>query len=172
MKKLTLGFVFVAGLAVALQAATITKITGNPEVAPPSSLEWQKAQRNMKIGDNTKLRCGPGSKAELITNNGHKIKVWPKSEISLDKVDGETSKFSLFLGKIRSIVKKLKGREKFEVKTPVAVCSVRGTDFAVEIGEENQMLVEVYEGQVAAQEEMTGAEVIVNAGEFTQVFQN
>lgn len=153
-------------------AAKVNTIFGKPSITKGDTRQVKNASKGMELYDNDRVKCDAKSKADIILDNGHRIKVWPKSEISLEKVKGKDTIIKLISGRVRSLVKKLRGSEKFEVRTPVAVCSVRGTDFSVEMGDNNQMKVEVYEGVVAAKEETTGREVDVNAGEFTQVQQN
>ena len=171
-KRITLLALLTLVLPLTLQAAKITSTTGKTEIYRSSEGGWQNAVKGADLLSGDKVRCGSNSRADIVTGNGHKIKVWSRSEVSMDKVDGAETKIGLLVGRLRCWVKKMRPAEKYEVKTPVAVCSVRGTDFAVEVNENKQMRVEVYEGQVAASEDRTGREVIVNPGEFTQIMPN
>ena len=167
--------IVLSGLALAVsypQAAKIIAVKGDPEVFKSVKNEWTKTAKGSEVRSTDKVRCGKDSRADILLDNGHRVRMWPKSEISLNKIESGQTDIKLIFGRIRSFVKKLRPREKFEVKTPVAVCSVRGTDFSVEVGEDNKVMVEVYEGQVAAREELTGSEVLVNPGEFTSIVTN
>src|SRR3989339_413140 len=157
--------------AMPASSARISSVSGKPEIQSSAAAGWKAAGKGDKLHSNARIRCGKSSRAEIITDNGHRIKVWPRSEVALEKIDGAETRMQLFAWRIRSMVKKLRGTNKFEVKTPVAVCSVRGTDFSVEL-DKNATKVEVYEGQVAAHEEMTGSEVMVNAGQYTSIEAN
>ncbi|MFA5778736.1 MAG: FecR family protein [Elusimicrobiota bacterium] len=105
----------------------------------------------------------------IIMINGHEVTVSEKTEVSLNELTEDSSMFSIWLGKIRAKVNKLKAKQKFEIKTPTAICAVRGTDFAVDVSADLFTRLEVYEGVVSAREEITGGEVLVNPGEFTTI---
>lgn len=80
-----------------------------------------------------------------------------KSEI-LDLGD-ETAVIKLDEGRIKSIVKKLSPRSKFEIKTPLAVAAVRGTEFDVGV-REGRVEVETIEGVVGVMDNEGRLEVI------------
>lgn len=172
MNKLFCAVLLTLVVTLNLYAARITRIEGKPEVLSSISAQWHLISKSTTLNEKDRIRCGTGSRLEILLASGHRIKMWPKSEISIEKINAQESKINLMLGRLRSWVKKLKAKEKFEVKTPVAVCSVRGTDFTVEVGQDNQTTVQVYEGTVAAKEETTGQEVLVRSGEFTQIQEN
>jgi hypothetical protein len=170
IKVFSLGILLL--LCAGANAAKITSVRGSPEIFRASGGSWEKAARSAPVGKSDKIRCDRASSVVINTETGHKIQIWPGSEVSIDEVDSAESRFSLAFGRIRSWVKKLKRNEKYEVRTPVAVCSVRGTDFDVELTPDNKTRVQVYDGVVAAREEMTGREVTLNPGEFTQIIEN
>lgn len=171
-KRITLLAVLALALPLTLQAAKITSTTGKTEIYRSSDKGWQSAAAGEELVSGSKVRCGARARAEILTTGGHKVRLWSKSEISVDNVDGAETKIGLVIGRLRSWVKKMRSNEKFEIKTPVAVCSVRGTDFMVEVDENKLMRVEVYEGQVAAGDERTGAQVLLNPGQFIQMSPN
>ncbi|MFH1368668.1 MAG: FecR family protein [Elusimicrobiota bacterium] len=171
-KKIIYSLALIIALSGWAYAARVTTILGKPSITKGGTNQAKEAVKGMSLYDADKVRCDAKSKADIVLDNGHRIKVWPKSEISLDKIKGKETTIKLLAGRIRAIVKKLSGNQKFSIKTPVAVCSVRGTDFAVELGDNNQVKIEVYEGVVTAKEETTGSEVTLNAGEYTQIQQN
>ncbi|MBW2030322.1 MAG: FecR domain-containing protein [Deltaproteobacteria bacterium] len=49
------------------------------------------------------------------------------------KKDARTSVIGLLFGRVRFIVSKIKGKSTYRVKTPTAVCGVRGSDFALAV---------------------------------------
>ncbi|MEW6555918.1 MAG: FecR family protein [Elusimicrobiota bacterium] len=117
------------------------------------------------------IKTASGATAEVLINE-HKVNVSQNSELAVSltrTISGDTTLINVMIGKIRAVVKKLKARQKFEVKTPTAICAIRGTDFSVEVTEYATTRLEVYEGIVSAKEETTGKEVMVYPGEFTTV---
>lgn len=174
MKRLVMLGVAACGLLQPLHAAKVVSVTGAPEVLVNAGGTWHAATATggMKVASASRVRCDAGSTASIVTENGHKLKIFPGSEVALSAVDGNATTVQVITGRLRSWVKKLKKHGKFEVKTPVAVCSVRGTDFSVEYGADKKARVEVYEGMVAAREERTGAEVFVTPGTGVTITQN
>ncbi|MFH0947712.1 MAG: FecR family protein [Elusimicrobiota bacterium] len=126
------------------------------------------AKAGQKLNPNDIIKTYGGS-TSIIAINEHKITVSEKTETAILELTNETSLLKIWVGKIRAIVKKLKAKQKFEIKTPVAIVAVRGTDFAVDVTEDLKTRLEVYEGVVSAKEETTGGEVLVNPGEFTTI---
>jgi len=172
MKRLTVAVAILLAGVIASHAANITSFAGKPEVFKSVNGRTHPAVKGMMLSASDTITCDKNSRAEIRLDGGHRIKIWPGSKVSLEKISGGETNITLIMGRVRSWVKKLRAKEKFQVKTPVAVCSVRGTDFSVEVGEGDKVRVEVYEGKVAAAEEQTGSEVMVKAGEYTAIEAN
>jgi hypothetical protein len=153
-----------------VSAAVISDVSGTAETAGPAG-GWRKARIQMTLGEKDRVRCGAGARAVITLDDGHRVKLWPKTEVALSKLKCGQSKIDLMAGRIRAWVRKLGNGARFEVKTPVAVCSVRGTEFSVAIENGNDVRVEVFEGQVAAREESSGQQVLVNPGQFTEIME-
>ncbi|OGS32586.1 MAG: hypothetical protein A2474_00205 [Elusimicrobia bacterium RIFOXYC2_FULL_34_12] len=147
---------------VCLAAAKIDSFSGKVTINGFNAVVGQKLNLNDLI------KTSFNSKA-LISINGHKVNVSPKTEAIVADLADDNSLLKIIVGRIRAAVNRLKTRQKFEIKTPTAICAVRGTDFAVEVQEDLITRLEVYEGIVAAKEETTGSEVLVNPGEFTTI---
>ncbi|MDX8405283.1 MAG: FecR family protein [Mariprofundus sp.] len=79
-------------------------------------------------------------------------------------------------GTVRATVAKLGGKADslFEIKTPTAVASVRGTDFIVKVNSDMETEVTVLEGSVAVRNINPGIKgsVLVSAGETTKISKN
>lgn len=111
------------------------------------------------------LRTGPGGAARLFLAEGRgQVQLMPESEFTLDEGDsGHDFLGALKQGMVR-LVAQLKLKERFEVRTPAAVCAVRGTDFAVEIvGAETR--VRVFSGVVAVTATADGQTIEVRPGQ-------
>ncbi|MBN1383816.1 MAG: FecR domain-containing protein [Elusimicrobia bacterium] len=143
-------------------AAKVLRLQGEVSINGTPAYKGQ----NIKQDDN--IRTAAGSTA-IISVNGHRITISEKTSAAVSELKGETSRLKVWIGRIRAMVKKLKARQKFEVKTPTTICAVRGTEFSVDVGDSGISRLEVYEGIVAAREEITGSEVLVNPGQYTIV---
>ncbi|MDO8733919.1 MAG: FecR family protein [Elusimicrobiota bacterium] len=142
--------------------AKINSVSGRVTVNNVAAIVGQRLNTN----DVVKTSAVSNS---VIVINGHEVTVSEKTEAQLAEITDDSSLLKIWLGKIRAKVNKLKAKQKFEIKTPTAICAVRGTEFAVEIMAESVTRLEVYAGIVSAKEETTGGEVLVNPGEFTTV---
>jgi len=98
------------------------------------------------------VKTGPESTARIELPDGSVIVLGPNSEYTLPINACElTRQGFLGGGSIWTNVKKLIGGGKFEVITQMCAIGVRGTEFTVEIKEENGIkynLIKVYEGSV------------------------
>ncbi len=72
---------------------------------------------------------------------------------------------SLERGKLHAMFDKLTGSEPRVVKTPGALLAVRGTQYDVEVGEDGNAVLKVWEGTVAVTSALQPEPVLVHAGE-------
>lgn len=115
------------------------------------STKWQPAQLKMPVLQGDQIQTAAESRCEIRLNDGSVIRIGEKSLFDLEQsslaksnrqVDG-----TLKRGSIWANIFKLKwGREKFEIKSPTAVCAVRGTIYRMEA--DSTTRVAVYDGQV------------------------
>mgnify|MGYP001424667716 CR=1 FL=1 len=140
-------FVTLPGVLLAGEAKVIS-MSGTVEVRQTREGQWAPASENMEIAEGGALRTGNGGAAVLLMPN--KTKVWFKENTSLEIEQRQTlaSRLALVFGKIKVRVPHLMRREKFEVRTPAAVCAVRGTEFTMGTTEEGKMELQVLFGEV------------------------
>ncbi|MDD5686646.1 MAG: FecR family protein [Elusimicrobia bacterium] len=163
MKKIFLCALCVFSLSsLSFASAKINTVNGGVTINGVSAVPGQQLNPNDIVKTSTKSSA-------VVLINGHKVSISEKTQGKLLEITDNTSVFVVLVGKIRALVKKLQVRQKFEVKTPTAICAVRGTDFAVDVADDSKTRLEVYEGVVAVKEETTGSEVFVNPGEFTTI---
>lgn len=155
------------GCVVNSNSAYIATHKGWVDFKNPSSEDWIRLNRNAKIiiSEGCKIRTGRASTAEIYMDDGSRVVIAPQSLFELSKEDKEKSFIGLYFGKMRSWVKKL-GRQ-YQVKTPTAVCAVRGTDFAI-ASDKKGTRVEVYGGSVMAWDNKGGS-ALIGKGEFIHI---
>ncbi len=113
------------------------------------------------------------STAELrLSPNGSIVKLSRNTEFRIESLSGgkspDTNAFSLVSGKLRTVAAKKMGSS-YEVRTPSAVCGVRGTDFGMEVLEGVREGVAVREGVVEFAKK-TGERISLTAGQAADVF--
>ena len=136
-------------------AGTVTFLAGDATRAPSGGkpeklavgkpvfkgdvLETQRRTRlEVKLADDSVLRLGPTSKAEVQDATFGK------------SVEDRKVSAKLLVGKVwANVAKAVGGERRFEVKTENAVAGVRGTTFRVDAATDRSVVVKVYSGTVA-----------------------
>lgn len=99
-----------------------------------------------------KVETGPGSRAEITCDDGVTVTVGVETEVNLEVlVSEEPGPADAILQLIRGIVGLVApdaGPRRFEVRTPLAIASVRSTEWLVEHDAEQGTAVFVREGKV------------------------
>jgi hypothetical protein len=107
-----------------------------------------------------------------LTPNGSIIKLAKNTEFRLDSMQGvkgaDINGFTLASGKLRAVASRTAG-SKYEVRTPTAVCGVRGTDFGVGVIPGSMEAVAVRDGLVEFIKQ-TGQAVTLGAGQAADTF--
>ncbi|NOY87349.1 MAG: FecR domain-containing protein [Deltaproteobacteria bacterium] len=109
------------------------------------------------------VRTGSDGRVELrVMADGSRIDVAPSTTLKVIK-----DAIRLDLGKVLLRIAKGINRKliRFRVKTPVAVCGVRGTEFAVHTEPDGRTVVSVLEGNVEITSLNGGEPVILKAGQ-------
>ena len=135
--KRRMNFLFILAIFLALPltalAAPVGKITaleGNVDITAGSKARDAKLGEAVNAGDI--LRAKSKSKAEVTFLDGNIVRLAENTRIRItDYQSGakKTSILDLFRGKVQNIVTGLAKDARYEVRTPTAVCGVRGTNF-------------------------------------------
>lgn len=128
--------------------AKILSMSGEVEVRPTREGIWIPAKDGMEIAEGGAVRTGVKGGAVLLLPN--KTKVWFRKSTTLEIEQRQTlaSRLMLVFGKVKVRVPHLLRKEKFEVRTPVSICAVRGTEFTMGADEEGKMDLQVLFGEV------------------------
>lgn len=147
--------------------ASITKITGEVLIYKNGSTTASKAKVGDAIAAGDKIETKTGATTEIKTANDNAVNLQQNSnlkveKLTVDNVSGEYENiFGSDNGTLEAIVKKLKGKSKFQIKTPTAICGARGTVFVLVItaGETRVFAVE---GTVGMENPGTGQTFVVS----------
>ncbi len=107
----------------------------------------------LPLYENDTVKTGKDGYAEIAFDDDTIVKLDPNSDmviLTLERKDWKQTIIELITGKLFTSVNKLQGNDKFEVKTKMAMAAVKGTDFAVDAGDQNNRdsKVGVYGGSV------------------------
>lgn len=100
------------------------------------------------IQDSQTIVTGSGSTAVLVYEDGTEITLKPDSKLTVGAQEESKGFLSLLSGSLLAKVKKLSSSDQFSVVTPTAIAGVRGTTFAVTVGDTGETHVGVEEGRV------------------------
>lgn len=150
------------------EAAFIHSLRGEADLKKAGGPDWTRLQagEKTKLAAGDELRTARASTVEIMMDDGTKIKIAPQSAFKMTEESDSGVSLGLYFGRVRSWVKKFS--KKFEVRTPSAVCAVRGTDFMVSADADGNSRVEVYEGSVLAGDSR-GNSSLLREGQFTEI---
>lgn len=115
--------------------ARLSSIAGTADVQTGGEADpWREAEEGMPLSAGDKVRTGEGSSAEITLDDGGVIRLSSDSSVDISSLSSGSSSFTLRLGALVAKIRAgfIKTRKKMEVRTPAAVCAVRGTEFGVE----------------------------------------
>ncbi len=126
--------------------AALTQVKGQVLFQPSQKSGWIKARKPMGLKTGDRIKVEKASLAEMTINGESLLYLEENTEGEIQELAEAKHSFKLSNGLALASVKKLKGT-KFEIRTPVAVASVRGTDLGVEASTDTAQ-VAVFDGRV------------------------
>ncbi len=136
--------------------ARLKVISGTVMVKTVDGDEWSKITGEMPLDPNDMVKTSADGLAEIYLDDKGAMSLGRNTELEISSLEQEDAVFSLNFG---SLVAKLKHflneKHRFKVRTPSAVCAVRGTEFAVEYSQlSKEFSAGVFdEGRVAVTQE-------------------
>ena len=132
--------------------ARLKVVSGTVMVKTIAGDEWSKITGEMPLDPNDVVKTSADGIAELYLDDKGAITLGRNTELEITELVQEDAIFSLNFGSLTAKVKHfLNEKYKMQVRTPSAVCAIRGTEFAVEysqMGKEASVAV-FDEGRVA-----------------------
>lgn len=177
MKNLFLALLLAAAPAAAGTMGCVYDLDGQVSLRRAGSADWVPAPKGAAVNEGDALRTGAAAWCELLFKDGSYIKLEADSETSAERLksdaEGRTFSFSFLKGKALWMASKLKWktRSAFSVRTPSAVCAVRGTDFTLIVSTDGATSVGLFEGKVAVssgtaeKELLSGSEASARGGQ-------
>lgn len=141
---------------------TITQASGMVEVRR-SGQPWGSITKNYILEPGMEIRTGRGARCLLLFEDGSKVEVGPSGSFTLEEAVPQQSSMRLGIGFMKAWVNRALSR-RFVVRTPTAVCSVRGTEFGVEVRDNGATSVDLFKGLLAVADQ-SGNEVLLKDGQ-------
>lgn len=142
-------------LAARAQACEVAALAG--EAARVVAGQAQPLKVGEAVGEGVQLRTGANGRVRLRCPDGSSLVVGDRSQLTLTKLNLGAGGAGYGARDVSLLLERgLLGQKvapsaagKWEVRTPSAVTAVRGTEFLVEVGDNEQTSVHVQSGQVA-----------------------
>ncbi|HAH05531.1 MAG TPA: hypothetical protein DCM05_03240 [Elusimicrobia bacterium] len=145
-----------------LVSASIASAQGDVQLKKAQA-DWGPALAGSMLGQGDQVRTGASGNAILAFSDGTKVQIGANAAETVSILEPGKVEINFAVGKLDAWVKKLKGR-RFTVRTPSAVCSVRGTEFSAEVTPAGQTTWDVFGGQVEVADNF-GRQTTVDAGQ-------
>ena len=126
-----------SGSAVAVSSeawqAQIVKMSGSVQFKDSGDAQWSEAQLQMPLEPGDMLKTGRDGSVRVVLDGEAVVELGSSTVMTVNSLSYSASVIDLKQGSLLGKIKKLFSRQRaFEVRTPAAVCAVRGTEFAVE----------------------------------------
>ncbi|PKM96815.1 MAG: hypothetical protein CVU79_11495 [Elusimicrobia bacterium HGW-Elusimicrobia-3] len=157
MKKILLAAaLFLPALPLlAAPSGCLFDLGGTVEIHKAGAPGWTPARKGDALDQGDRVRTGEKAWCELLLRDGSYVKLDAGSETAADELKASAGErllsFSFLRGKALWMAARLKAKaaSKFSVRTPSAVCAVRGTDFTITVSTAGETTVGLFEGTVA-----------------------
>jgi len=128
--------------------AKVVSVQGAVEVKRVGEALWEQVKLDDTYCPGDEIRAGENSRANLALINEAVLRLNQNTSMTLGEFKEErTSVVDLFKGAAHFFSRRPRA---LEVKTPYAIAGVRGTEFFVEV-DDNQAFLSIFQGEVLAQ---------------------
>jgi hypothetical protein len=120
--------------------AVVRAIRGGAAEITTDGRSWKPAKVGQQLGENSAVKTDANAMVDLfLGDNGPVVRVTKDTTLGIDRLDVESTgiekvietQLDLRSGKILGNVKKMAAASKYEVKTPMGVAGIRGTEYAI-----------------------------------------
>lgn len=148
-------------------ATSITETDGKVLFLKSGSYTWAQVSQGQVLAPGDQLKTASGSRATVTFDDASRVQLNPGSSFTLKEASPQASGMELKLGSLKAWISKSLNR-RFQVRTPTAVCSVRGTEFGVDVDPGGDTRVQMFGGLLAVAD-TTGNEILLKDQESVRV---
>lgn len=136
----SLSWILLNTLLTAVEAKEVTIEIETGQVQKKLEDQWVTLTSGQTIEDGDTLQSGSGTDATITFSNGSNLRLDENTQVTI-KASSSNISIRQTLGRTWSRVTKLLGQnESYEVETPTAVATVRGTTFSTTIDDEDTLV--------------------------------
>ncbi|MEK7232693.1 MAG: FecR family protein [Elusimicrobiota bacterium] len=153
--------------AVCAQAVAISSAEGKVLFLKSGAYTWAQISSGQVLAPGDQIKTTTGARATVTFDDASRVELNAGSSLTLKEAAPRASGVELKLGSLKAWISKSLNR-RFSVRTPTAVCSVRGTEFGVDVDGSGDTRVRMFSGLLAVADK-SGNEVLVKDGESVDV---
>lgn len=113
--------------------ARLKVVSGTVMIKTVDKDEWSKVSGEVPLDPNDMVKTSADAVAEIYLDDKGAFSVGRNTELEISSIDQSDTILSINFGSLAAKVKHLlNDKFKMQVRTPAAVCAIRGTEFAVE----------------------------------------
>jgi hypothetical protein len=143
----------------------LTVTSGNVQVHSQTWIQIAQTPYPLENGDT--VRTAAHGLATLVFEDGSRVELAGNTSFTLEEAQPASYMMGLSIGRLKAFVAHVASRS-FKVRTPTAVCAVRGTEFQVEVLGDGSTNVDLYKGLLAVSDNH-GSELLLHPHESTRV---
>ncbi|HNW44635.1 MAG TPA: FecR family protein [Elusimicrobiales bacterium] len=132
------------GFCAGKMAAVAVFVSGDAQVKLAGAEGYTALKVNDSLSAGDSIKTGAGAKVSLVTKGGAEVRINENSTFDLPAKSAVREMYDLRVGQVWS--RMLSKMAKLSVRTPAAVCAIRGTEADIE--QKDILTVKVYEGHV------------------------
>lgn len=150
--------------------AVVMNVKGNAQYLKLEETNWAPVTKGLFLTENDEIKTGADGFISLVLDTGSKIDISGLTEVKIAKLTDTDTLLDITMGELEARVEKMKKNMSFKVKTPAAVCAVRGTRFKIVVERNGRMRVTVFAGIVSAREiSGIGEEIYIRQNQYLDV---
>jgi tetratricopeptide (TPR) repeat protein len=127
-------------------SATVLEIAGTVQFLPAGSANWRTCHTNEVLYPGDQLRTGPRSRAAVRLSDKTVFRMGEQSYLRIRPEQKKRSALEILRGVLYFFHRDNPGE--FDLQTPIVSAVVRGTEFHIEVAEDNTTTVTVLDGEV------------------------
>lgn len=143
-------------------SAIIALVKGKVLLQTKGSKSWLAARNGQFMRKGDALKTGPASKAGVVFANGIESRLNSNTAFRIEEenISAKGKGWDTIRMRIGKIwIKTLKQGVRFNIKTPIAVCAIRGTEYETGVEKNGRTEVKVFSGTVEISNEFGSVEV-------------
>jgi hypothetical protein len=145
--------------------ATLTEISGTVQV---HSQDWSIVSRTpYPVQNGDTIRTAARGQATVVFTDGSRVELSGNTSFTVEETEPANYRLGLSIGRLKAFVAHIASRS-FQVRTPTAVCAVRGTEFQVEVLGDGSTSVDLYKGLLAVSD-YHGSQILLHPHESSRI---